>query len=156
VYLRLIPVYMAIAAIIFVVVLKVSDQNLGSEFSSTFWLMACAYFFIPFTAYRAYLEATQKTSLVNLASTMQMIFLNLAAIGFSLLGWGLLGQGFALFLSISFFYLLMAFLGTRKFDLSLWKGQRQASIEKKIWSHGRKNFYLMTSQNLGLDRKSVV
>lgn len=150
VYVRLIPVYFLTAFILFLILKFIVTDNTSNEFSYSFWLMVCAYLFIPFTTYRAYLEASQRTSIVNVFSTFQMLSLNIFAILFAYLHWGLLGQSLALFLSISGFYLVMAYFGCREFSFGLWKVNRNLDSERKIWSHGRDNFYISSALNSGL------
>lgn len=150
VYLRILPIYLVAALIIFAIVMGITKSEIQSDFSISFWIMCSAYLFIPFTAYRAYLEATQRTSIVNLLSTWQMTLLNVAAIVFAYAGFGLIGQSFALFLSISSFYVLMALAGIKEYGAGVWRVWRDQEAEKKIWSVGRDNFYITSAINVGM------
>tara|TARA_R110000868_G_scaffold132381_8_gene343338 strand:- start:13284 stop:14768 length:1485 start_codon:yes stop_codon:yes gene_type:complete len=156
VYLRILPLYLLAAVIIYFLLIGVAGEHSSSTFNWSFWIMSSTYLFIPFGAYRSYLEASQRTSTVNLVSTTQMFLLNILAITFAYLNFDLLGQAIALFASVAFFYVTMIFLGTKEFGFNLWSPRRDVNAEKEIWGQGRHNFFVVSSMNIGLLADSAI
>ncbi|MBH48543.1 MAG: hypothetical protein CME71_10285 [Halobacteriovorax sp.] len=156
VYLRILPLYLLAALIIYFLLSFIASENVSSSFNWAFWIMAATYLFIPFGVYRSYLEASQKTSTVNFASTAQMFILNLLAITLAYFNFNLIGQALALFSSVAFFYVSMIYLGTKDFGLSLWSPRRNEVVEWDIWGQGRHNFFVVSSMNVGLLADSAI
>jgi len=156
VYLRILPLYLLAALIIYFLLSFIASENVSSSFNWAFWIMAATYLFIPFGVYRSYLEASQKTSTVNFASTAQMFILNLLAITLAYFNFNLIGQALALFSSVAFFYVSMIYLGTKDFGLSLWSPRRNEVVERDIWGQGRHNFFVVSSMNVGLLADSAI
>lgn len=103
-HIKILPILLLGSSLFYLLIFNIVklDNVTFNEYTLSFWIVASTFIFFPLNIFRQYFEISERTSLINWITIVQLFLTNIFILIFSYMGMGLVG----LCLSYSFFIIL--------------------------------------------------